>query len=236
MSFLTLFMTLITDNIELINCLICLVVSLVLGTAFGLSYQFFKKNGKGKGYNADPSFVGALIMLPIVVGIIIMLVSNDIVKAFSLGGIFVLVRFRTRVKDVKDAVYLMTAVAIGFACGLEYFLFAAIISAFMLIVLTIMHISHLDRPKANVYRLTILVPESLDYVDLFKDVFTKFTKNNTLKKVKVSDFGTLIECTYIVELIDSKDQKKFIDALRAKNGNLNIVLADDYVKLVETVD
>ena len=172
--------------------------------------------------------------MPIIVSVIILLVSNDIVKAFSLGGVFVLVRFRTRIRDIRDTIYIFSVIACGFACGLEFFYFAGLIALFMLVVLAIIHFTKLDQPKENAFRLKILVPENLDYVDLFNDVFSEYTSKNALIRVKLSDFGSLIELTYLVHLKDVKKQKEFIDSLRKLNGNLNIILANDYEKLVNT--
>ena len=48
--------------------------------------------------------------------------------------------------------------------------------------------------------------------------------NSQLRKVKTTNMGTLFELTYTVALKKDVNEKNFIDALRVKNGNLNIVL------------
>lgn len=221
----------ITDNITLVNALLCLGISALIGVIFALFYWFTKRK---VGY--DYSYITALVLLPIIVSVIILLVSNDIVKAFSLGGVFVLVRFRTRIRDIRDTVFIFSVIACGFACGLEFYYFAGIIGLFMLIILTILHFTKLDQPKVNAYRLKVLVPENLDYVELFDEAFKEYTSKHVLMKVKLSDFGSIIELTYLVHLKDVNKQKAFIDELRKCNGNLNIVLANDYEKLVNVAD
>lgn len=223
------FLVNITDSISLSSAIICLLVSTVLGSMFALFYFFTKKE---VGY--DRSFLSSIILLPIIVAVIIMLVSNDIVKAFSLGGVFVLVRFRTRIKDARDATFLFASIGVGFACGLDYYLFACLITVFILIVLTILHLFKLDEPKKNVYRLKIQLPENLDYIGLFDNVFKKYLKKVKLLRAKLTDFGSLIELNYMIEIIDDNKQKEFMDELRKLNGNLNILIANDYEKLVET--
>ncbi len=218
----------ITDSISLQSAIICLLVSAGLGTMFALFYWFTKKE-----VGADNSFLSSIILLPIIVAVIIMLVSNDIVKAFSLGGVFVLVRFRTRIRSARDATFLFAAIGVGFACGLDYYIFACLITVFILIVMAIIHIFKLDRPKETVYRLKMQLPEHLDYVGLFDDVFDKYLKKVKLLRVKLTDFGSLIELTYMIEMKDVTKQKEFIDELRQRNGNLNILIANDYEKLIE---
>lgn len=224
-----LFLTInVTDNISLGNALLCMGIACILGAVFALFYVFTKKK---EGF--DRSFIASLTILPIIVAIIIMLVSNDIVKAFSLGGVFVLIRFRTRIKDVKDATFLFSVIGIGFACGLSYYLFAFLIAIFLLIILSIIHLIKLDEKNPNTYRLKVLIPENLDYINLFNNVFEKYLNNYKLKKVKITDFGSLIELTYIIKMKESNNQKAFLDEIRQKNGNLNIIIADDYEEILE---
>ena len=213
----------VTDNITLKQTILCLLLTLFLGVIFALFYTFIKRK---QGF--DRSFVTTLVLLPIIVSIVMMLVSNDIVKAFSLGGVFVLIRFRTRIKDTKDAMFLFTVVTIGFAAGLEYFLFAILIAAFILIVLLILYLVKLDHPDPNTLKIKITIPENLNYVDLFTPIFDRYLQGYQLKRINLTDFGSLIELTYLIKMRDLSLQKKMIDDIRAKNGNLNIIVTNDY--------
>jgi hypothetical protein len=56
-------------------------------------------------------------------------------------------------------------------------------------------------------------------------VFQEFTTCAELKKVKTTNLGSLFELQYEVTLRDPMQEKPFIDALRARNGNLNILLS-----------
>ena len=73
--------------------------------------------------------------------------------------------------------------------------------------------------------LRITIPEHLDYVDVFDEIFSKYTKSSELVRVKTTNMGSMYELFYKVNLQDQKNQKAFIDDLRIRNGNLNISLA-----------
>ena len=73
-------------------------------------------------------------------------------------------------------------------------------------------------------QLKITIPENLNYTDAFNEVFDSYTTNSQLRKVKTTNMGTMFELTYTVALKKDVNEKNFIDALRVKNGNLNIVL------------
>ena len=69
------------------------------------------------------------------------------------------------------------------------------------------------------------MPEDLDYTKVFDDVFAQYTTRTDLKKVKTTNLGSMFELQYDVTLRDRDQEKAFIDALRTRNGNLNIVLS-----------
>jgi len=72
--------------------------------------------------------------------------------------------------------------------------------------------------------LKVAIPENLDYQGVFEPVLSKYTTFHKLRRVKTTNFGTLFELVYSVDVQDSIDQKKFIDELRALNGNMTINL------------
>ena len=70
--------------------------------------------------------------------------------------------------------------------------------------------------------LNITIPESLNYTDVFDDVMTEYTDAYTLSSVKTTNMGSLFKLQYTVSLKQGKNEKAFIDALRTRNGNLEI--------------
>jgi hypothetical protein len=84
----------------------------------------------------DRSLVHSLIMLPPVVAGAVMVVKNSLALAFSLAGIVAAVRFRTTVKDPKDAVHVFSVMAIGLAAGVQALDIAMLLSVtFAMVVL-----------------------------------------------------------------------------------------------------
>jgi Domain of unknown function (DUF4956) len=65
----------------------------------------------------DQSLVETIMVLPIAVTSIVVLVHNSLALAFSLAGIFGVVRFRNSLKSTGDALYILIALAIGLSAG-----------------------------------------------------------------------------------------------------------------------
>ncbi|MBR2296764.1 MAG: DUF4956 domain-containing protein, partial [Clostridia bacterium] len=67
------------------------------------------------------------------------------------------------------------------------------------------------------------IPENLDYTTLFDDLFEKYTTGAVLEKVKLRNLGTMFRLTYSVTLKNIKEEKAFIDEIRTRNGNLDVL-------------
>lgn len=67
----------------------------------------------------DEALVNTVLVLPSVVTAILVVVQSSLALAFSLTGIVAAVRFRTSLKDSRDALYIFAGVAIGFATGVH---------------------------------------------------------------------------------------------------------------------
>lgn len=118
---------------------------------------------------------------------------------------------------------LFMAMAIGLATGMGYIGLA--VMSFLLIsaLITLLTRLNFGAAPAAERTLKITIPENLDYEGLFDDLFESYTSSHSLIKVKTSNMGTLYELEYCVVFKCAGVPKEFLDALRCRNGNLNIV-------------
>lgn len=79
-------------------------------------------------------------------------------------------------------------------------------------------------PKTKAMTLKITVPEDLNFEGLFDDILNTNTSSWNITTIRTRDFGALYEINYSIHIKNDVNQKKFIDALRCRNGNLNISL------------
>lgn len=208
-----------STNLPMGDFIIAVLCSIIIGFIISLIYILtHKKNGY------EQSYVFTIVVLPVVVGIIIMLVGNNMAQAFSLAGVFSLVRFRSAPGDPSDICYIFFSVATGLACGLGFigyaFLFLIILGA----VIIAMNKVDFGKPSTQNMTLKITIPENLNYLGLFDDILDNYCTSWSLRRVKTTEFGSLFDLVFTVEVKNTSDQKKFLDDLRTLNGNLNITL------------
>lgn len=101
------------QSFTLVNSLIVIMTAIILGLFISLTYM---KTSKKEGYS--PSFSITLIMLPVIIAIIILLVGNNVARAFSLAGAFSIIRFRSAPGEPKDITFIFFTLAVGLTCGI----------------------------------------------------------------------------------------------------------------------
>ncbi len=196
-------------------------ISLVCGLILAFVYMFVnRKTGYSNG------LATTLAVLPVVISVIVLLVNNNWAAALTLGGAFTIIRFRTTQSNPKDLTYVFTALGAGLAAGMGFVSVALILSVMIALASVILSVVGFATPRVPKMMLKISIPESLNYVGVFDEVFGKYLSNWQLSKVKSSNFGTMFDLSFVVNFKKDINQKEFLDELRALNGNLNIMIQD----------
>ena len=205
-------------GIGFLSFFIVMMVSLIIGLGFALVCSYKSKSSK--------SFFVTTALIPACVSLVIMLVNGNIGAGIAVAGAFSLVRFRSAPGTAKEIVIIFISTAAGLALGMGYIVYAVVFIALASIVLFLLSkFSIFERKNAECEKLLkITIPESLDYENVFSDLFVKYTKDYKLVQVKSVNMGSMFKLTYAITLNTIKEEKEFIDELRVRNGNLEISL------------
>ena len=110
-----------------------IVINLILSFLLGLLISFvYKKTHKGMSYSQ--SFMITNIFICLIVCMVIMIIGNNLARAFALVGALSIIRFRTVIKDTKDIAFIFWSLAAGMACGTGSYFIALIGSLIITIV------------------------------------------------------------------------------------------------------
>ena len=190
------------------------LVSVALGVAIALAFSF--KNRKSKG------FLMTVSALPFIVQTVIMLVNGNVGTGVAVMGAFSLVRFRSVPGNAKDICSIFLAMAVGLAMGTSHLLLAVLMTA-VVCVLNIVYTLLPDSAESGEKELTVVIPESLDYAQVFDDILSKYTSGSELMSVKTIHMGSLYKLRYSVRLKDKTLEKQMLDEIRTRNGNLEVI-------------
>lgn len=205
----------VTSNLDIPSALLCIGAALIFGVVLAVSYRFQGEYSQ--------SFMLSLILLPTVVAVVIMMVNGDLGVGVAVAGAFTLVRFRSLPGSSKEICFIFLAMATGLACGMGYLTFALLFTAVLCVVFVILSLLKVGETPSSVKSLRVTIPESLDYTGVFDDIFDNYTKKRSLDRVKTTNFGSMFELSYTITLKNAADEKKMIDEIRCRNGNLTVV-------------
>lgn len=112
----------------LLNFSAACVLCLVLFISYGLSHSTVVYSRR---------FAVSLVQMTLVTTMVMCVIGNNIALSLGMVGALSIIRFRTAIKDSRDATYIFWAIGIGICCGVSDYITATIGSAFIFVVLVL---------------------------------------------------------------------------------------------------
>ena len=205
-------------GLDIKTALICAGASLLLGLAIAITHMKTSQTTKG--------FLTTLAVLPLLVMAVMIMINGNLGTSIAILGAFSLIRFRSIQGHAKDLLSVFFAMMIGLALGMGHLLFAAVITAIGIIAIVFFSYTHILEPNAQARVLKVVIPEDLDYDDVFAEIFKKYTSSAKLVETKTMNMGSLYKLTYDIKLRHGIKEKEFLDEIRVKNCNLKVLLSE----------
>lgn len=209
--------TIFTGDTTILQIAVMVATAVVIGILNALVFSFKSRQSK--------SFSLTLALLPMVSAVIIFMVNGNLGIGVAVAGAFTLVRFRSIKGTGRELIAIFESMALGLLLGMGYVALAAIVFvcfAALVILLTSVNFGG----GKNIKSIRITVPEDLDYNGMFEDVFSKYVQDAQLESVRTKNMGTLFELTYSAAFKDDSVPKSFIDEIRTRNGNMNVIVSN----------
>jgi hypothetical protein len=175
--------------------------SLVLALVCGLLLSWlYRRTYRGTAYSA--SFDRALVTLTVITSIVIMVIGNNLARAFGLVGAMSIVRFRTAVKDAQDLVFIFFSLAIGLAAGVGLYLLAfggTLFVGGIIMVMARTNYGALDQ-RELVVQMRLAGAPGEEPASVYTPVFTRFCREFSLLGARSSDDNGGLDLTFYVRL------------------------------------
>lgn len=207
-----------TAGLEITTALISAGVALALGIALAITQAKTSQTTKG--------MMITLAVLPVLVMAVMIMINGNLGTSIAILGAFSLIRFRSIAGRAKDLLAVFAAMMIGLACGMGHVLFAAVIMAIYIVTVVFFSYTHILEPDCHERVLKVVIPEDLDYEDVFEDTFKKYTSRHHLVRMKTVNMGSLYKLTYDIKIKHGVKEKDFLDEIRVKNMNLKVLLSE----------
>ncbi|MFP4621997.1 MAG: DUF4956 domain-containing protein [Bacteroidales bacterium] len=204
-----------------------ILVALVCGFLIALLYKYTYK-----GLNYSSAFTISLVMLTMITAIVIMVIGNNLARAFGLVGAMSIIRFRTAVKDASDIMFIFFALAIGLAAGVELypvaFLGTLMVGAVYILVSRFPFFLSVKRE----FLMHITADENSTPDNPFASLLNAYCRNYKLVNVKTigdEENGHIMEYSYYIRLKKEEKGSELTSKLRKVPGvqQVNLFFDED---------
>ncbi|KAF0152397.1 MAG: hypothetical protein FD143_1035 [Ignavibacteria bacterium] len=185
-----------------------ITVSLVCSFIISLIYRF---TYRGPGYSE--SFVNSIVFLSIITTLVIMIIGNNLARAFGLVGALSIIRFRTAIKDTMDIVYIFLALAIGMACGVEYYKLAIAGTLFVGTALILFSKSNFNLFLSNQYMLQCVYSNKETEVTTVTKLLSSYCNSYEIISVRSNEAEATVEYSYYIRIKKNKDVNYLISEM-----------------------
>ena len=199
--------------------LLNLALAFILGMVISLIYK-----ATHKGLSYSQSFMLTNIFVAVIVCMVIMVIGNNLARAFALVGALSIIRFRTVVKDTKDTAYILWALAAGMAAGTGSYFLAISGSAFMTLISYLLYVTNYGSIHKSEFILQFRFRNKDDHVKKYIEVISKYTKKSTLLHLEPSGDGSTSKMSFDIVLKKDKGQNKFVNAIARLDGTSEVSL------------
>lgn len=204
------------------NLLVALLCSIVIALIYKYTY---------KGLNYSSTFTVSLILLTMITAIVIMVIGNNLARAFGMVGAMSIIRFRTAVKDAADIMFIFFALSIGLAAGVKLYSIAIFGTLFIGGVYLIITRFSFALPQSREFLMQITAL-SVDLPDNpFSSILRSYCRKQKLVNVKTigDEINEVMEFSYYINLKNEERGKNLISDIKKLPGvkSVNLFFDED---------
>tara|TARA_B100001250_G_scaffold118554_2_gene100651 strand:+ start:1259 stop:1948 length:690 start_codon:yes stop_codon:yes gene_type:complete len=209
----------IANSYDPSNIIINLITSLILGLLISYVYRLTHK-----GISYSQSFMLTIVFVSIIVAMVMMVIGNNIARAFALVGALSIIRFRTVIKDTKDTAYIFIALAAGMAAGTSNYYLAVIGVVFFIVVAIILYRFNYGSIYKSQFILRFTLQNSDNEQVNHIEILQKYCQKTTLLQVEPSEELNANNLTFDLVIKKDIDPINLTDALKKINLISNVVV------------
>jgi uncharacterized membrane protein YhiD involved in acid resistance len=174
-----------------VNIGLSLICSFFISIIYRISYR-------GPGYS--DSFVNSIIFLSTITALVIMVIGNNLARAFGLVGALSIIRFRTAIKDTVDIVYIFLSLAIGMAAGVGYHKLAIVGSIIIGSILFLFSHSNFSFIKSAQYLLQFVFTGTKEESKNYLTVIQKYCSHHEIVNIRSLNGDKTLEYTFYIRM------------------------------------
>jgi len=181
------------------------------------------------GLSYSRSFVNALIVMPTLVSLVMLVLSNNLVTAFGMMAVFAIVRFRNILRDTLDTTYVLAVIVIGMASGTQKYATAVLGCALISVLLLFLwYTSFGSRHRYDVI-VNLHWARSMKEIEDLRRILSRHSWKTHLASQRSHEGYEGTDLSYRLLLRDSNRVEDLLSELRQVTGvsRVTSMLAED---------
>ena len=201
-----------------------IVINLLFAFFLGLLISLvYKKTHKGLSYSQ--SFMVTNVFVTVIVCMVIMIIGNNLARAFALVGALSIIRFRTVVKDTKDTAFIFWSLASGMATGTGSYFLAIAGNILLSLIAYILYKSNFGSIVKSEFILQFRIKANdQEITSKYSSTISKFVKSSTLLNSESSADNNSIKVTLDIIMKDEMEQNNLISEISNVSGISEVVI------------
>ena len=176
---------------------------------------------------ASPPMQASLVLLAMIGSMVMMIIGNNIARAFSLVGALAIIRFRTRLRSPWDITFVFFSLAVGIAVGVGAFRVAVIGGGSVAMAVLALQALPFIRRRDSVHNLRCDLAAYEGAEEPVEELLRKHFKRYWLQEVRSLRFGETFSYRYRVLMDIGTAPTSFLQALSEIEGVERVVLSAD---------
>lgn len=156
-----------------------LMVALVCGVIIALVYRYIYR---GPSYSV--TYVNSLVLLTLVVSVVMLVIGNNLARAFGLVGAMSIIRFRTAVRDVQDIVFIFFALSVGMASGVGLHIIALSGTIIISLIAIVLVTFNFGAPQKQEYLIQLSYAANDEVETRIRGVLKRYCRKYKLVNIK----------------------------------------------------
>ena len=201
-----------------------IIINLILSFIFGITISLVYKHTH-KGLSYSQSFMITNVFVSVIVCMVIMIIGNNLARAFALVGALSIIRFRTVVKDTKDTAYIFWSLASGMATGTGSYFLAVAGNVILSLIAFILYKTNYGSIVKSEFILQFRIKSGDKKIsEDYNKVLSKYTKSQILLSSESSDDKKSIKVSLDIIMKDDLDQNTLTEEISSINGLSEVVI------------
>ena len=193
--------------------LLNLMLAFILGMAISWVYK-----ATHSGLSYSQSFMLTSIFVAVIVCMVIMVIGNNLARAFALVGALSIIRFRTVVKDTKDTAYIFWALAAGMAAGTGSYFLAIAGSLVIALIAYALNITNYGSIHKSEFILQFRIKNDDSDSHQYVNTISRYAKKSTLLHVEPSGDNNTSKMSFDIVMKKDEDHNKFANEIATLVG------------------